>query len=132
MDKIIIKEAKFDCNVGVTDKERGRKQRIIVDVELFADLRKASHTDNIKNTINYSEVYKSIRNVAEKKDYRLIETLAENVAKEILNNSPAKKVVVRVEKPMALAKKNVKYAAVEIIRKKFNTKGVKFFYSQNG
>ena len=37
MDKLIINHAKFRCNVGVTDKERGRRQNIFVDVELFFD-----------------------------------------------------------------------------------------------
>ena len=118
MDKIIIKEAHFLCNIGVTKKERKVKQEIIIDVELFLDVRKASQTDNIKYAVNYSNVYDLLKNIAEKNDYKLIETMAENIAKEILKNSPAKKVLIRVKKPMALAKKNVKYTAVEIARTK--------------
>lgn len=115
MDKIILKNAKFMCNIGVTEKERKKKQKILIDAELFLNLKKASYKDNIKNTINYSEVYESIKNVVVKKEYRLIEALAENIAKEILSNYPVKKVMVRVKKPEALGK-NVGYAAVEIKR----------------
>lgn len=118
MDKIIIKEAKFRCNIGVSKEEMAKKQNIFVDAELFFNLKKASLTDNIKNTINYSDVYKLIKNIAKKKEYKLVETLAENIASGVLKNLPAKKVIIRIKKPMALAKKNVKYAAVEITRTK--------------
>lgn len=116
MDKIIIKGAQFRCNIGVSKEERAKKQNIVVDAELLLGIKKAASTDDIKHTINYSEIHSLIKDIAEKKEYRLIETLAENIAKGILKNSPAKKVFIRVKKPMALAKKNVRYAAVEITR----------------
>lgn len=116
MDKIIIKEAQFMCNVGVSKEERAEKQCIIVDAELFFNFKKVPSTDDIKNTIDYSQMHELIKNTAEKNEYKLIETLADNIAKEILKNLPAKKVIIMVKKPMALAKKNVRYAAVEITR----------------
>ena len=118
MDKLIIKEAQFMCNIGVSKEERAKKQDIVVDAELFFNFKKASSTDSIKNTIDYSEIHFLMKNIAEKKEYRLIEALAENIANGILKNSQAEKVLVRVKKPMALAKKNVKYAAAEITRTK--------------
>lgn len=116
MDRIIIKEARFMCNVGVSEKEREKKQLVVIDAELFLYLKKASSSDDIKNTVNYSELHSVMKNVAENKRYKLIEAMAENIAKEILNNFSVKKIIVRVMKPSALSKKNVKYAAVEITR----------------
>ena len=118
MDKIIIKEARFPCNIGVSQKERKKKQEIIIDVELFSNIKKASKTDNIRYAVNYSKVYDLIKNIVGREKYKLVEAIAENVAKEILNKFSVEKVLVRVKKPTALANKNVKYAAVEIIRKK--------------
>ena len=105
------------CNIGVSQEERAKKQKILVDAELFLNLKKVSSTDNIKNTINYSEIHSLMKDIAEKKEHKLIEALAENIANGILKNFPAKKVLVTVMKPKALAKKNVEYAAVEIARK---------------
>lgn len=118
MDKIIIKEARFLCNLGVSEKERKEKQDIVVDVELFLDIKKASKTDNIGYTINYSEVYDLIRNIIGKKEYKLIETIAEEISMEILKYFDVNKVVVKIQKPNALADKNVKYVTVEIVREK--------------
>jgi dihydroneopterin aldolase len=118
MDKIIIKNAKFKCNIGITDKERRKKQEILIDVELFFNIKNTSSTNDIKNTIDYSKLHEAIRNIVEKKGYNLIETLAESIAKETLSDYLIKKIIVRVKKPEALRKKNVEYAAVEITRKK--------------
>lgn len=114
MDKIILKNAKLNCSIGVTKKERRKKQLILVDAELFLDLNKASRTDNIKYTINYSHIYKSIKNAAEKKEYNLIEALVGSIAKEILSNYPIKKIIVGAKKNISYAE----YAFVEIMVKK--------------
>ena len=118
MDKIIIKEAKFSCNIGVTEKERGKKQEIFIDAEIFFYTKKPGKTDKIGDTLNYSEIYDLIKKTTEDKEYKLIEAMAENIAEEILGNFSANAVLVRVKKPSALADRNVKYAAVEIIRTK--------------
>ena len=118
MDKIIIKGARFSCSIGVSVEERSKKQKIVIDVELFLSARKAAKTDNIKYAVNYSEVHDLIKSLVESKKYNLIEAMAENIAEEILNKFPVKKVLVRVKKPEALSNKNVKYAAVEITRNK--------------
>lgn len=121
MDKIIIKDARFLCNIGVAERERRKKQEIFIDVELFLDIKKMAKpfflSDDLKNTVNYLDVYTSIKRIVEEKGYKLIEALAENVAYKILQNFNVSKVVVRIKKPNALADKKVKYVAIEIMRK---------------
>lgn len=118
MDKIIIKGACFLCNIGLSSKERSKKQEIFIDIELFLDIKKAAKTDNIEDTVNYSEVYELIKDLVEAHEIKLIETLVENIAKDILNKFSVEKVLVRIKKPKALANKDVKYVVVEIIREK--------------
>lgn len=114
MDRIIIKDANFYCNIGVSSKERSKKQKIFVDAEMFFDTRKATQKDDLKFTINYSDVYDLMKNIAEKKEYRLIETLANEIAGDILDKFKTGKVAVKVKKRLT----NMKYAAVEVARKK--------------
>ena len=118
MDKITIKDASFLCNIGTTPQERIKKQEILIDIEMFSDFRKTIKKDNIDYALNYSKVHDSLKNVVEKNKYSLIETMAENIAKQILNKFSIKKILVRVKKPAALSTKNVKYVAVEIAREK--------------
>ena len=66
MDKIIIKGAKFDLHLGVTEEERKTKQQILVDVILFFDITVAASTDDIEKSINYSHVCKKISSILQK------------------------------------------------------------------
>lgn len=118
MDQIIIKEAKFLCNLGCTEEERKNKQEIIIDLELFTDIKKSARSKKLEDAINYAEVHSVMKQVIEKKEYILIETLAELLSQKILERFNVKQVLVRLKKPQALADRNVKYAALEIVREK--------------
>ena len=114
MYKIIIKDARFFCNIGVSSKERAKKQKIEISAKLFFDAGKATDMDDIKDTINYSDVFGLMRDIADKKEYKLIETLANGIAEGILDKFNAEKITVKVKKRL----QNMKYAAVEITREK--------------
>ena len=120
MDKIIITGAVFLCNLGVSEKERAKKQKVIVDLELFINkkiIKAAAKTDDIMETVNYSHVHHSIKNIFNH-NHKIVETISEEIAANILDNFSVGKVIVRVKKPEGLSKKNVRYVAVEITRKK--------------
>ena len=118
MDKLIIKESRFNCNIGITEEERKIKQEIILDAELFFDIKKSAQTGDIKHTVDYLKVHSLMKDITEKKEYNLIETLAEDTASSILEKFPIEKITLKVMKPNSLAKFNVKYSAVEITRAK--------------
>lgn len=99
MDKIKINST-FSCNIGVTSKERAKKQKIEINAELFFDTRKAADSDDIKDTVNYSDVYSLMKNISENKEYRLIETLANDIAESILDKFDVEKVNVAANKKL--------------------------------
>lgn len=112
-DKIIIKELLHRCRVGVSDFERSRSQKLLIDVEIYGDFREAAREDDVKKTISYSEVYRSIKTFLKDKEFHLIETIAEEVAHLILSKYPTKKVLIRIKK---FVLKDANYVGVEIIR----------------
>lgn len=58
MDKIEIKDACFFGYHGVLPEEKVLGQRFIVDITMFCNLNKAGQTDNLNDTIDYSQVYR--------------------------------------------------------------------------
>lgn len=114
MDSIKIKNAHYSANIGITKKEKRFAQPIIMDIMLNYTIAKAASSDDIKNTINYSEINKSIQRLLDEKEFKLIETLAETVTTLILDNFPVDSVKLEVKKPQAL--KNVEYTSVSILR----------------
>ena len=116
MDKIIIKDLSARGIIGVHSEEREQPQEIIINVVLFSDTAKAGLSDDIADTVSYSTLAKKIRNLAETAQRFTLEALAEDIAKNCLEEGNVKKVLVRVEKPRAI--RFAASAGVEIEREK--------------
>ena len=117
MDWITLKNAHYSANLGITKKEKQFVQPVIMDIKLLissSSISNAAKSDDIKNTINYSEINKAIQRLLDEKEFKLIETLAETITSLILDNFPADSVQLVVKKPQAL--KNVEYTSVSILR----------------
>ena len=102
MDKIFIKGMQVETIIGIFEWEREVRQLINLDLEIDYDLRKAGKTDNLKNTLNYKEISKRVISLVQECKTRLIEGLAEKIAKTILNEFDIKRIKVSVKKPGAL------------------------------
>lgn len=102
MDKIIMKNMKFFAYHGVLPEERNSGQDFLIDAELYLDLRKSGCSDELEDTADYSAVYAVINNVVKNNKFRLIEKLADSIAREILSKYKIiKEVAVEVRKPDA-------------------------------
>lgn len=118
MDKIILEGMEFFGYHGAQPEERTLGQKFILDVELFLDLRPAGISDNLDRTVNYVQVFETVQSIVCGRSRRLIEALAEAVAKELLEQFPADQVRVCVKKPQAPVPGRFTWLAVEITRGK--------------
>lgn len=85
---------------GALPEERVIGQRFVVDVEVRADLKRAGASDQLKDTINYGELYTVAEDVVTGPPFNLIEAVAEQIAGRILSQQPlVESVTVRVRKP---------------------------------
>ncbi len=116
-EKLRPESAIVPCRIGIAEKERSRKQDVIVDVVIFHDLRKAGITDDLSNTVSYSEVKSKISDLVSGGEFNLLESLAERIASLLLKDFAIRRVQVRVRKK--------KYSKSPLI-------GVEIVRSQNG
>lgn len=87
---------------GVNPEERALGQRFTVDVALTVDLRRAGQSDDLVDTVSYSDVFKLVRRIVEGEPRNLIEAVAEELAAGILARFPAvERATVTVRKPEA-------------------------------
>ena len=115
MNKIHIEGLEVLALIGVYDWERQHQQRLIVDVELSADLTQAAQTDDVNHTLNYAEIAQGIRDFAKDSQYQLLEALASQLVDWLLQTFPLlTKVRLKLSKPDILA--NAKNVAVEFIK----------------
>ena len=84
MDKVILQEMEFPCRLGVSASERQDPQRILVDVEWFADLSDAAAGDDLAASVDYEEVYSQVQEVVTGREYKLLETVTEKIAQRLL------------------------------------------------
>ncbi len=102
MDKIIIKDLTARGIIGVEDWERQKPQEILINLVLFADLRKAGESDDLNDSVNYRTVSKKALAHAESAQRFTVEALAADLAQLCLAEPGVQKVRVRVEKPGAV------------------------------
>jgi dihydroneopterin aldolase len=102
---------------GVLSDEQTLGGKFEVDVELRLDLSRGARADDLQRTVNYEQVYDSIKQLVLGKKYKLIEALAETIADGLLEKfKKVQKVVVRVRKPSAPVKGVIDHVEVEIAR----------------
>lgn len=89
MDKIIIKDLEIYANHGVLKEERELGQKFVVSCVLYLDTRKAASDDDINQTIDYGKICFRITRFLTERTYKLIETAAEEMVKELLYTIPA-------------------------------------------
>ena len=97
-DKVFIKNLVLPCNVGVSKEERIKKQNVVIDVEIQCDLSQAAATDDLNKTINYYEIKEKVSAAVRGCEFKLLETLAENVAWLVLKDPAAFEIKVAVKK----------------------------------
>ena len=103
---------------GVNAAEQELGQRFVVDMEVERDLSAAGLSDDIKDTVNSSAMYRVIEEVMKGPSRKLLENLAETIAQQLLNAFPIESVRIKVMKPEVPIKGSLlDYASVEIYRR---------------
>ena len=103
---------------ALTDEQKVLGQRLLYDVRLTIDDCQAAFTDDVADTVDYTEVMDVIVDVATTESYSLLERLAQVTAEAIMRKFPVDEVWVQVTKPhppVAVALDSVA-AAVELVR----------------
>lgn len=102
MDRITIEKLHIYAYHGVNAGEKEHGQDFYVSATLSLDLYKPGHTDDLNDTVNYSDAAKLIHSVFTAEKYDLIERAATAVAEALLDQYPSvNSVTVRVDKPDA-------------------------------
>ena len=122
-DRILLRGIRFFGNHGATREEQDVGQWYSVDLDLFLDLGRAGRTDDLLSTVDYGEVCRTVMELGSSERFRLIEALAEEISKRVLNKFAVESVLIRVTKstPAGLSASlsglgTLAYSAVEVHR----------------
>jgi dihydroneopterin aldolase len=87
--------------VGFSAEERATPQTIRVDFEARTDWRQSGIDDRAHDIVDYAEVDRALHDLLTGREWRLIEAMAEAVAKQICTAFPVDQVQVTITKQPA-------------------------------
>jgi dihydroneopterin aldolase len=120
MDRIILEGMVFHGHHGTLPAERELGQPFIVDIEVYLDLRPAGLSDDLTQTVDYSEVHRQAKEIVEGPPVNLTETVAEMIAGKVLqSHAMVGAIRVKVAKPhVRLDDTVLASSAVEVLRRR--------------
>ena len=121
MDTIRLMNMSFYGFHGVTAAEKETGRRFEVDCELKIDVAEPGQTDMLSDTVDYSAVYNSIEKIVAGKAYALLERLAAELARSLLEEFSVYEVTLRVRKLTPPIAGQVDYIEVEVTRSQPDT-----------
>jgi dihydroneopterin aldolase len=108
--KVFVRGLEVDAQIGVYRHEKGRLQRLVLDVELDVAV---TDWGALSETVNYEVIAEKARRVAAYGHRGLVETFAHHLAEACFEEPKVTRARIRVEKPSALAP-DARAAGVEI------------------
>ena len=118
MDKITIQNLEVFAKHGVFPEENVLGQKFVISAVLYTSTRKAGITDELAYSVNYGEVSHFIKNYVESHTWKLLESVVEHLAEEILLHFPLlNQVDLEIKKPWAPIGLPLDTVSIEISRK---------------
>lgn len=95
---VFVRDLVLECNIGVHQHEKGRPQRVRINLDLGIWEGDATHNDRLENVVCYEDIVKKVRGITADGHVNLAETLAERIAAICLQDPLCRSARVRVEK----------------------------------
>lgn len=97
-DRIHIEQLEIHANVGVPDAERATKQRLVVNLTLTPQNEFRQLNEALEQTVDYAAVCETVKDFVAARSFKLIETLADELASLITERFAVARIEVEVRK----------------------------------
>ena len=82
--KILINNLELMASIGVYEKEKKNKQKIIINLEILLTNESEPKNDNFLETQDYSQFRKIIKDIVESQHFELLEILTNKIHSTII------------------------------------------------
>ena len=97
-DHIHINQLEVFARLGVPDEERASAQRLVVNITLWPKAEMAKLGDDIARAVDYAAVCAETKRFVQGRSDRLIETLADALARRLLEVFAIEKITIELRK----------------------------------
>ena len=116
MDAILIRDLRVEASIGIHKRERHVAQTVSIDLDIGIPGTSVFASDKVSDTIDYEQVTIRIAALIGSGHFRLVETLAERIARMLIDDFGAPWIKVSVAKIGILG--NAKFVGVTVERRK--------------
>jgi dihydroneopterin aldolase len=102
VDKIFLEDLRVEAVIGIWEWERRVRQTVSLNLEMQTDVRRAAASDEIEAALDYKSIAKELIRVIETSEFKLVETLAETLARIVVTDFGVPWVKLSVSKPGAI------------------------------
>ncbi|MCW2487258.1 bifunctional dihydroneopterin aldolase/7,8-dihydroneopterin epimerase [Candidatus Symbiopectobacterium sp. NZEC127] len=103
MDIVFIEELTVIATIGVYDWEQTISQKLVLDIEMGWDNRKAAVSDDVNDCLSYADVSDAVIAHVSSQPFALVERVAEEVAQLLMQRFAIPWLRIKVSKPGAVA-----------------------------
>ena len=97
-----IKNLKVQTIIGVFDWEKEQERDLFINLELHFDGDKSANSDDIKDTLDYDSISKTLIAETAKTRFDLIEKLSTHLLDFIMQDERIQKAIIEIDKPGAV------------------------------
>jgi dihydroneopterin aldolase len=102
VDTVYLKRLRIDTIIGIHPWERRVRQTLLLDLELGVDCAVAAASESVADTVDYTAVAACATDYVIAGEFRLLETLAQGLAAELMERFDLPRLRLRVAKPGAV------------------------------
>jgi dihydroneopterin aldolase len=115
-DLIRIVDLEVWAHIGVPDEERAEPQKLLMTLDLWVEsITRAAAMDDITRTVDYYQVTARIKALVIERQRKLLETLAEEIAADLLRTYRLQKMTIEI---MKFVLPDTSYVSVKIDRER--------------
>lgn len=102
MDIVYISGLRVDAVIGVFEWEQNIRQPLVFDLSMGVDCQPAAKNDDIQLALDYAEVSEFVTFYTADSRYKLVETLAESLAEQLMAKFAIGWIQIKIAKPNAV------------------------------
>ncbi|MSP43917.1 MAG: dihydroneopterin aldolase [Alphaproteobacteria bacterium] len=100
---VFIRDLLLDAHIGVHRHEKGRRQRVRINIDLTVTENGPDAGDDLANVVCYEDIVAKVKALIEVEHINLAETMAERIAGRCLEDGRVQTARIRVEKLTVIA-----------------------------
>lgn len=113
-DKITLAGIKLNPHIGTTPEERMHPQECQADLTLWGDFEGAAAMDSLDSSIDYCQVLATVQQTALSHEYNLLETLAYETVRRVLQDFPISRARIKLRKRPQVLRSEIDFVEVEV------------------